>query len=213
MLKKLAVPFLTLSLVAFGCSSSTSTPKDGGTGGAAGSGAGGKGGSAGGAGGAAGSGAGGAAGSGAGGAAGSGAGGVADAGPQDRPGTGGTTDAGGVDAPLSTAAMAVAAMCGVDGGTGSNMDVAMFTPEQFCTLFTELCGSLATNAALKVMGTCVTTYMGWTSTTSNEGMHGQQGCRSYHLCNAFNTKNLTLHCPHAEGLASMGADAVTGPCP
>jgi len=105
------------------------------------------------------------------------------------------------------------ALCSVDGGRGTNLDVAMFTAEQFCSLFIAVCGPMARDPSLKVMGSCMTTYDSWSSGASFEGMHGQQGCRSYHLCNAVNTNYLTVHCPHAEGLANATADAGTGPCP
>jgi len=117
-----------------------------------------------------------------------------------------------VDASRPDVAIATA-LCSVDGGRGTNMDVVMFTAEQFCSLFIAVCGPLASDPALKAMASCVSTYSSWSSAASYEGMHGEQGCRSYHLCNAVNTNYLTVHCPHAEGRAQYGADAGTGPCP
>jgi len=120
-------------------------------------------------------------------------------------GSGGADDAG------SSAAAAARAMCNLDGCKASN-DATMFTPEQFCALFIEVCGALTNDANLKSMESCQATYSGWSTAAYASSMHGQQGCRSYHLCNATRS-GPAVHCPHAEGLSSPFADAGTGPCP
>jgi hypothetical protein len=51
-------------------------------------------------------------------------------------------------------------------------------------------------------------FNGWTSTSDGGNAHGQQGCRSYHLCNAATLTSATVkatHCPHAEGKSMADA--------
>ncbi len=214
MLKKLAVPFLTLTLAAFGCSSSTtSTPGTGGVGGgAAGSGAAGATGAAGsgaagsgaaGATGAAGSGAAGsgAAGSGAAGsgAAGSGAAGssAAGSGGGGKAGGGGGGKAGGGGGAKADAGTSMAD-CTVTTSTGTET----LSASVFCAQMAAYCPSQFTTE-----GACTSTY----------NTSGQQHCRSYHMCwgvegltNASGA-NPTLHCPHTIGVGlCMATDASAG---
>jgi hypothetical protein len=217
MLKKLAVPFLVLSLAAFGCSSSSSNPDGGkggsgggaGSGGAGGGGAGGHGGAGGAGGGQGGAGGGqGGAGGGQGGAGGhGGAGGAGGAGGTTDGGTGGSTTDGatggtGGSTDGSTDGVNVAAAC-----TGkTDMNATPFTADQFCAIFEQLCASVP--GITITPSNCVATYNGFNSTPEDGGAHGQQGCRSYHLCNAFNV-GITPHCYHAEGRSGQDAGANT----
>jgi hypothetical protein len=71
------------------------------------------------------------------------------------------------------------------------------------------------NSALSTTATCEAAYATWTATGA-DGMYGQQGCRSYHLCNAAaSVTNESAHCPHAQGYNDSMASTMygTGPCP
>jgi hypothetical protein len=220
MLKKLAVPFLTLTLAAFGCSSSTtSTP---GTGGGAGtSAAGGKGGGAAGSGaagsgaagsgaagsGAAGSGAAGAAGGAAGSsAAGSGGGGKAGGGGGAEAGSGGGGKAGGGGGAGGKKADAGTSMadCTVTDSTGTDK----LTAAVFCSNLFAYCSNISGLTLPSSEGACETMY----------NQSGQEHCRSYHLCwgvEGLSTDaagNPAVHCFHTVGQHGVctASDASTG---
>jgi hypothetical protein len=209
MLKKLAVPFLVLSLAAFGCSSSSTTTTDGGKGGSGGGAGGGAGGATdGGTGGHGGGGGAGGAGGGQGGAGGGqgGAGGHGGAGGGTGGGAGGATDGGtggaGGATDGSTDGVNVAAAC--TGKTDAN--ATPFTADQFCAIFEQVCANVP--GITITPSDCVATYNGFNSTPEDGGAHGQQGCRSYHLCNAFNVGAMP-HCYHAEGRNGQDGGANT----
>jgi hypothetical protein len=200
--KKLAVvPFIVLSLAAFGCSSSSSGGAAGAGGGSAGTGA---------------------AGADAG-AAGTGAAG-ADAG---AAGTGAAgADAGaagtGADAAAGTGADA-AAGAGVDGSvdivvdSGADavnlaadetlcatkrtemMSAVAYSAADFCAVYADICGATAFTGAL-TSGDCITMYNSWAGKTVAGAATSVQSCVSYHVCNA-QTMEKALHCPHAAGMA------------
>jgi hypothetical protein len=213
MLKKLAVPFLTLALAfGFGCSSSSSNNGTGGSGGAGGKGggagtaAGGKGGGAAGSSAAGTTGSGGAAGSsvagtnggggkaGGGGSAAAGSGGGAAG---SNGGAGGVADAGPPDG-------SARAECTVTDMSGTDV----LTPAVFCSQLEVNCP----NQFAMVGGSraaCESTY-------SSSGM---EHCRSYHMC--WGVLGITMeggvgmpavHCPHTIGmnLCKAVTDAATG---
>jgi hypothetical protein len=215
MLRKLAVPFLMLSLAAFGCGSSSSSNTDGGKGGSGGS-SGGAGGAAGGKGGAAGgsatggaTGSGGAAGGGAGGAKGGAGGGATDSGAG-----GASTDGGGSDTSTGSdaasdgntiAAQAMAKCLGPDGSASAmEMDNngTPFSTEEFCALFEQVCGAVA--GVTITPANCTAYYNGLSSSPDAGEANGAKGCRSYHLCNAARV-GVMPHCYHAEGRTAADA--------
>jgi hypothetical protein len=111
----------------------------------------------------------------------------------------------GFDTPPGTdgsVASAAFAMC--SGKTDNN--APMFTADQFCALWTQTC-SLVPGTTLTAAN-CVATYNSWTSTPDSMTAHGQQGCRSYHLCNAA-LATVNPHCYHAEGRTGQDAGANT----
>jgi hypothetical protein len=214
MLKKLAVPFLTLALATFGCSSSTSNNGTGGSGGAAGgkgggagaSAAGGKGGGAAGSSAAGTSGGGGAAGSSAAGtnggggsaAAGSGGGaaGSSAAGTNGGGGAGGAAGGhpgGGANGKPDASFMAD---CNVTSATGTDK----LSAPVFCTNLFAYCSNITGLTLPATEKACEDLY------TSS----GQEHCRSYHLC--WGVEGITMdggtgkpmiHCPHTIGMGGV----------
>jgi hypothetical protein len=96
------------------------------------------------------------------------------------------------------------AMCA--GKTDNN--ATMFTAEQFCALWAQTCSAVP--GTTLTAASCLDTYNSWTTTldAGTVGLHGQQGCRSYHLCNAANVRVIP-HCYHAEGRTGQDAGANT----
>lgn len=209
MLKKLAVPFLTLALATFGCSSSTTNNGTGGSGGGAGtSAAGGKGGGAAGSSAAGTSGGGGKAGGGGSAAAGSGGGAAGSSAAGTSGGAGGKAGAGGgnggaggkVDAGTSMADCTVTTSGGTDKLAASVFCANLFA---YCSNITGL--TLPANET-----DCETLY----------NNSGQQHCRSYHMC--WGVEGMTqeggvgepmIHCFHTvgmKGVCTATTDAASG---
>jgi hypothetical protein len=183
MFKKLAIPFLSLTLVALGACSSNSS--SGGTGGA----------------GTGGAGTGGATGTG---GAGTGTGGT---------GTGGTaTGTGGeaTDAPVDMSTTETGTDTGTDTGAdtmteaggdttagdiceayvaGSGM-LAGISAADFCMKYSTVC-TFGGSMRFANMGACVTSY--------DAAATSAKTCRAGHLCNAAMAGGATVHCPHAMG--------------
>jgi hypothetical protein len=99
-----------------------------------------------------------------------------------------------------------------------NITTAPFTATEFCTLYFSLCNERVGNTHFASEAACETAYNGYNMTPDADmSPTGQQGCRSYHLCNAYakgNTTDATLntHCPHATGF-QPGDAGPGGPCP
>jgi hypothetical protein len=217
-IKKLAVPFLTLTLAAFGCSSST-TPTTG-TGGAGGESAtGGKGGGA----GASATGTGGTAGSSAtGGTAGSsatGTGGTAGgAGTHGTGGTAGTNGGGGAAGGAGTSGGGGTAGAGgakADAGVSmsdctvvDSVGTDILSATIFCQNQLQYCSNVSSvTLPYTTQDDCVAAF---TANTNSVQKH----CESYHLCwgveGLSNTSaaNPTAHCPHTVGKGGFcAADA------
>jgi hypothetical protein len=158
-----------------------------------------------------------------------GTGGKADAGDSGTGGmgTGGKVDAGdsGMDTPTDTptdtlvdtgADLGPAAvektMCLTQPMYQSNTTTTPFTATQFCTLYLDLCNDLGGVTHFANMGDCVTAYNGYNMTPDADmSPTGQQGCRTYHLCNAVRL-NVNPHCAHATGL-NMFDGSIGNPCP
>jgi len=93
-----------------------------------------------------------------------------------------------------------------------------FTPAQFCTLYREICAGIPSATVFATEAACETAYMGYNNTPdADSSPTGQMGCRSYHLCNAYNggnptTTTLNTHCPHTTGFLP-GDAGPGGPCP
>ncbi|HEX3697156.1 MAG TPA: hypothetical protein VH374_17405 [Polyangia bacterium] len=185
MFKKLAIPFLTLTLVSFGACSSNNS--GGGTGGA----------------GTGGAGTGGATGTG---GAGTGTGGT---------GTGGTaTGTGGeaTDAPVDMSTTETGTDTGADTMTEAGGDTAPKTAAQLCTTNPMLTAATPAFSAADFCNiywaTCNHTTTGYTteaecvtSYTTAMANATNGSCRSYHLCNAavYDSGNAVTHCGHARG--------------
>jgi hypothetical protein len=94
----------------------------------------------------------------------------------------------------------------------SNITVTPFTAAEFCTLYFSECNDLAGVTHFATQADCRTAYNGYSMTPDADmSPSGQQGCRSYHLCNAVRL-NVNPHCAHATGLT--GFDGGIGlPCP
>jgi hypothetical protein len=214
-IKKLAVPFLTLTLAAFGCSSST-TPTTGTGGGGGESATGGKGGGA----GASATGTGGTAGSSAtGGTAGSSAtGGTAGS---SATGTGGTAGGAGTHGTGGTAGGAGTSGGAGAGGAKADAGVSMsdctvidsvgtdvLTATIFCQNQLQYCSNVSSvTLPYTTQDDCVAAF---TANTNSVQKH----CESYHLCwgveGLSNTSaaNPTAHCPHTIGKGGFcAADA------
>ena len=136
-------------------------------------------------------------------------------------GTGGRIDSG-VDTPTDTPAITDT---GVDADPAatekamcqtpmfmSNITVTPFTAAEFCTLYFSECNDHAGVTHFATQADCRTAYNGYNMTPdADTSPSGQQGCRSYHLCNAVRL-NVNPHCAHATGLT--GFDGGIGqPCP
>jgi hypothetical protein len=198
MLKKLAVPFLTLALATFGCSSSsTPTPGTGGSGGAS---AGGKGGGAAGTTGTAGSSAAGTTGT-----AGSSAAGTT--------GTAGSSAAGTTGAAGSSAA-------GHSGGGAGGAKADAGTSMADCTV-TDSAGTDVLTAAIfcaQMAAYCPSQFTTESACEDTYTHSGQEHCRSYHMCWGVEglsmdggKGNPTVHCPHTIGKnLCIAVDASTG---
>ena len=195
MLKKLAVPFLTLALATLGCSSSTTPNGTGGSGGGAGTSAGGKGGGAAGTNGTAGE----------GGHSGGGAAGSSAAGTNGTAGGGGHSG-GGNGGAKADAGTSMADCTDIDS-TGSDV----LTPTIFCENFLAYCTGVTgftVPAGYENQAACEASY----------GASNQQHCRSYHLCwgvEGLSTdagSNPMVHCKHTVGMGGLCAntDASTG---
>jgi len=142
-------------------------------------------------------------------------------------GTGGKVDSGTdspTDTPLNVDANADLGPAAVEKAMcltpmfSMNITVTPFTAAQFCTLYFDLCNDRVGATHFANMGDCVSAYNGYNMTPDADmSPSGQQGCRSYHLCNAYNkgnptTATLDTHCPHTTGFLPMDAGP-GGPCP
>ena len=211
MLKKLAVPFLTLVLATFGCSSSTSNNGTGGSGGGAGTSAvGGKGGGAAGSSAAGTSGGGGKAGGG--GAAGSSAAGTSG-------GAGGKAGEGGA------AGSSAAGTSGGNGGAAGAASNPDGSAKSECTV-TDSAGTDVLSPSVfcaQMEVNCPTQFATFANTAACEAKYtssGMEHCRSYHMCWGVEgitmeggVGNPTVHCPHTIGLNNVCVavtDAATG---
>jgi len=216
MLKKLAVPFLTLAIATygFGCSSSTSNNGTGGSGGA-----GGKGGGAGTT----------AAGGKGGGAAGSSAAGTNGSGGAAGSSAAGTNGGGGSAVAGSAGGAAGSSAAGTSGGGhpggGNNGNKPDGSAMADCTV-TDATGTDKLAAPIfcaQLEVNCPTQFATFTSRAACEAAYtssGQEHCRSYHMC--WGVEGITmeggvgnpgLHCPHTIGLngvCTAVTDAASG---
>jgi len=136
-------------------------------------------------------------------------------------GTGGKVDSG-TDSPTDTPlnvdanadlgpAAAEKVMCLTQPMYQSNITTTPFTANQFCTLYLDLCNDLGGVTHFANMGECVAAYNGYNMTPDADmSPTGQQGCRTYHLCNAVRL-GVNPHCAHATGFSSFDG-AVGPPC-
>jgi hypothetical protein len=88
----------------------------------------------------------------------------------------------------------------------------VFTAEQFCALYDELCNGLSGVTHFATEADCKTAYNAYTVTTGIDAHpQGQMGCRSNALCGAAIVA-LNPYCAYATGLSAF--DAGPGqPCP
>jgi hypothetical protein len=215
MLKKLAVPFLTLTIAAFGCSSSTTpTPGTGGSGGAAGA-AGGKGGGAAGTTGAAGSSAAGTTGTA--GSSAAGTTGTAGSSAAGSTGTAGNGAAGTTGTAGSAGGHSGGGAGGAKADAGTSMADCLVTDSAgtdklsasvFCDNLFAYCSNISGLTLPADKTACMNMY-----TSSN-----QEHCRSYHLC--WGVEGLSMdggkgnpmvHCQHTVGInLCQATDASVG---
>jgi hypothetical protein len=94
----------------------------------------------------------------------------------------------------------------------ANITTMPFTAAEFCRLYFSECNDLGGVTHFATQADCRTAYNGYNMTPDADmSPSGQQGCRSYHLCNAVRL-NVNPHCAHATGLSAF--DAGSGPpCP
>ncbi|HLK91998.1 MAG TPA: hypothetical protein VKZ18_19055 [Polyangia bacterium] len=202
MFKKIVVPFFSLAIATFGCSSSTTpTTGSGGAGGGKGGGAG-----------SAATGSGGGAGStatGTGGAGGKGGGAGTSGGGTSGGGTsGGGTSGGGTNGGGGSKADAGHAMADCTVVTSGGTDV--LTAQVFCENQLAYCSNVTgVTLPYTTMADCETYFT----------KSGQEHCRSYHLCWGVEgismeggAGNPKVHCPHTYGVGLCQAvgDAATG---
>jgi hypothetical protein len=157
-----------------------------------------------------------------------GTGGKIDSGTDTVTGTGGKIDSG-IDLAVDTPVIPDASVDVVDPAAPekalcltppfmANITATPFTAAQFCALYFSLCDGRVGATDFANETDCEAAYNGYNMTPDADmSPSGQKGCRSYHLCNAYNggnptTASLNTHCPHSTGfLPNDGGPG--GPCP
>lgn len=120
----------------------------------------------------------------------------ADMAANDAPADMSNADTGPADAPTDASFTAIT--CAMTRFQG-NGDGTALSAADFCTIYLGVCATGARDAASATRTACEAAYTA--TSASDGGLYGNNGaCKSVHVCNAYTTGNITLHCPHAEGM-------------
>jgi hypothetical protein len=119
-------------------------------------------------------------------------------------GSGGTSSAGGSAGSGGSGGSAGSGGSGGSATDGGSGDGAAALPACTSNSATDPKFSAADFCA-ELAGVCGANLIGDYNTTekclAKYGASAQQGCQTYHVCNAFRTKDVATHCPHAQGAA------------